>query len=289
MILFHGPKAGRGQGRDQLQRLQRLLRRPGRSVEICDDVAQATARIGGGGRPTVVVAAGGDGTLSLAAKMVMRHGGAVVPMPMGTENLLARRLGYSVQAEAVADCIAQNQCQRIDAMSTTIGHRTGLSLVMATAGFDASVVRQVHLRRRGHIRKWNYAIPIGKSIFKYPFGQITVHADDHQPIRCRWAMVFNVAAYAGNLSIAPMAKPDDGWLDVVCFQGDSVIDGVRYLAGIAAGRHMNFADVTNLRAKRVSFSSDQRIPIQCDGDYAGGLPAAIECMPGAIRMLRPCV
>lgn len=238
---------------------------------------------------TVLVAAGGDGTLSLAAKLAMPFDSPIVPMPMGTENLLARHLEYRGDAESVVKCIEQNESHRIDAMSTTIGNRQRLSLVMATAGFDASVVRQVHLQRSGHIRKWTYASPIVRSVLKYPFSEITVQADDQPPIQCRWAMVFNVAAYAANLSIAPQAAPDDGWLDVVCFRGGGVWDGIRYLAGVLAGRHARLADVTNLRAKNVSFGSHQRIPIQCDGDYGGRLPARIECRPGAVRMLRPSV
>ena len=239
----------------------------------------------------VLVAAGGDGTLSLASRLARPSGAAIVPMPMGTENLLARRLGYEPTAAAVQATIDADQDCEIDSMEVELPSRRHEGLVMATVGFDAAVVRRVHLRRSGHIRRWTYAMPIAREIIEYPFGELTVRAGQRS-VSCRWAMVFNVAAYAANLPIAPLAKPDDGLLDVVCFGGRTVADGLRYLAAIMTGRHDRLGDVTNLRAAEVSMTSDVRIAVQCDGDYVGRMPGggravSMRCQPASVRLLSP--
>ena len=286
VLVLVSPNAGRGQHRDQLNRLERLCGDRGWRHQQTSDVQDLKAALVDA-PAAVVVAAGGDGTLTLVANFLDEFPRAVLlPLPMGTENLLARRLGYPVDAAAIADAIAANQVAPIDAMWCTIGRRRRWALVMATAGFDAAVVRRVHLRRRGHINRWTYALPIATSVLRYPFTEIRVTTEDQQ-VDCRWAMVFNMGAYGGDLPILPSAAADDGWLDVLCFAGGGLLNGLRYFGGILAGRHERFRDVTRLRTRRVELTSESRVPLQCDGDYAGRLPATLVCRPGRVRLLAP--
>ena len=71
VLIFTSPKAGSGIGREQVPRLETLLRELGVQVQIVHEVDQllqlATEAVGDSGYDnTIVVAAGGDGTLSLA-------------------------------------------------------------------------------------------------------------------------------------------------------------------------------------------------------------------------------
>ncbi len=71
----------------------------------------------------------------------------IVPMPLGTENLLARQFGHTATAESVVKTIRYGTSYRLDA-----GLANDKSfLIMATCGFDAEVVRGMHLTRtRSH-------------------------------------------------------------------------------------------------------------------------------------------
>lgn len=291
VILFTSPKAGSGAAREQIPRLEALLRAasiayqrisdPKRLRSLCDQSRERQQP------QPIVVAAGGDGTLSLIAT----HSDAdtpLVPMPMGTENLLARHIKQTNDADAVFQTIRGGKPHQMDA-----GLANGrLFLIMATAGFDAEVVRRVHLKRKGHISRLSYFRPILQTLAKYRFPELHVSRFDESGNRidhqtAGWAMAFNLPCYAGGLQIEPNAVGNDQLLDLITFAGRSVISGCRYVAGIALGRHRKFSDVRQERAPRMRFESKGRVAYELDGDYAGHLPLEICTLPGRIRLLLP--
>ncbi|KAA5540230.1 protein BmrU [Roseiconus nitratireducens] len=293
VIVFTSPNAGNGAAREQIPRLIELIGNSGRNLR-CQVVADSqqlvdlTADRRRSGLPQpVVVAAGGDGTLSLVASLT-RSDTPLIPMPMGTENLLARYFGQSNDAEAVLRTLLASRSFQMDA-----GMANGrLFLIMASAGFDAEVVRRLHLRRRGHISRLSYLAPILRTIGRYRFPPVRVRCWDESDeliddVSVGWAMAFNLPCYAASLRIEPDARSDDGQMDLITFGGRSVLSGLRYIAGIAGGRHRGFADVKRRRVARVRIEAERRVAFQLDGDYAGRLPLEIKVLPKRIRLLLP--
>ncbi|MEM9367971.1 MAG: acylglycerol kinase family protein, partial [Planctomycetota bacterium] len=158
------PKAGNGAGRSELLRLEGLLNDAGIRCLMTSDIEELRAwgslnhsRGAPNQKATatskVVVAAGGDGTIALVANNTP-PGVGILPMPMGTENLLARHFGYRSQASDTWERLRINERYVMDAGRL---HPSGrLFLVMVSAGVDAEVVRAMHLTRRGHIQRWHY-------------------------------------------------------------------------------------------------------------------------------------
>ena len=167
-----------------------------------------------------------------------------------------------------------------------------LFLIMATAGFDAEVVRRLHLRRKGHIRRASYLKPIFQTLLRYRFPKLHVTAYDHQDqvIDERdvgWAMTFNLPCYGGGLNIHPDAIGDDGKLDLITFAGTGLVSGIRYVFGILMGNHHRLKDVDQKRVSRIRVEAGRRVAFELDGDYAGRLPLEIETLPGRIRLMVP--
>ena len=295
VMIVTSPKAGAGTGRDQLPKLVERLLSVGIEATVTHsltDLRHFSDRARSQTLGThLVVAAGGDGTLSLVAEHVFPEM-PLVPMPMGTENLLARQFGYSVDAHHVFETITKGDSYWLDA-----GLANGkLFLVMASCGFDAEVVRALHLRRKGHINRLSYTKPIIRALRRYHFPalRVEVTAGDSgksseyvRQFECRWAMVFNLPKYGGDLSIEPDAIGNDGQLDAIMFQNGSLLSGIRYVAGIKTGRHLGFRDVVRYSAPGFCISSDARVPYQLDGDYVGRLPLKIETLPGRIHLRIP--
>ncbi|QDV45730.1 Diacylglycerol kinase [Stieleria neptunia] len=291
VILFTSPKAGSGAAREQLPRLAGLLAAAGIQCQTmsCPQTlhAVATQRRETGVSQPVVVAAGGDGTISLVAASTFPET-PLLPMPMGTENLLARHLGQSNDAEAVMKTLTAGRAVNLDA-----GEANGrLFLIMATAGFDAEVVRRLHLRRKGHIRRHSYLKPIWQTCRTYRFPAIRVTAIDAsgkiiQERRVGWAMAFNLPCYAAGLRIHPAATGDDGNLDLITFAGRGLLSGLGYVLGIVTGLHRRFAGVQENHVLSLRLESDQRVAYELDGDYAGRLPLEIKTLPQRIRLLVP--
>lgn len=287
IIVLTSPKAGSGRQRESLPLLHERLSRANYHVFMTDSMTEFRERItsseSSGSQPSIVaVAAGGDGTVSLTADLTPPSVPLVV-MPFGTENLLARHYGYSSNAENTFNTIVHGTDHQIDA-----GRANGrLFLVMASCGFDAEVVRDVHLRRRGHIRRLSYARPIFRAVRKYSFPKLTMTRDDGPDRQAHWAMAFNLPCYAAGLKIEPGAVDNDGKLDLISFADGSVASGLRYFAGVMMGRHLQYADVIREPMTRITISSDRRVPYQLDGDYVGRLPLTIEMEPGRLKLRLP--
>nr|WP_255712540.1 hypothetical protein [Rhodopirellula sp. JC740] len=195
---------------------------------------------------------------------------------------------------------------------------------MVTAGFDAEVVRAMHLTRRGHINRFSYAGPIWRAIRRYAFpvieaemefatatkaakkvassvnagpseNSLSTSLDDEptipttQNIRASgcWMMAFNLPCYAASLPIEPEANGRDGRLDLISLTYGSVIAGLRYLMSLPGGRHLKRSDVFRYQATKITWNSLSRVPYQVDGDYAGRLPVKIEVLPNHVTLLKP--
>ena len=289
VIVVSSPKAGSGAGRDAIPRLKELLCDANMSVletTSIDEMRERLATSQAEQRQPVVIAAGGDGTLALVADHIDSQT-PLLPMPLGTENLLARYFGHTNNPSDVFETIAHGREHLIDA-----GRANGqLFLVMASCGFDAEVVRAVHLRRKGHINRLTYAMPTLRAMRRYGFPEIEVttkQADGSVvTTQCRWAMTFNLPKYAGGLLIEPRAIGDDGQLDVITFGRGGVLSGLGYAAGVALGRHVGFPSVERRQATTIEITSERPVPYQLDGDYVGRLPLRIETLSKRVRLLLP--
>jgi diacylglycerol kinase family enzyme len=234
VVMAVSPKAGSGRGRQRLPALRDALENAGYEVRLSEQLSEIrneALRDRADSPLSAVAVVGGDGSLSLVAN-TLPQGTPILPVPMGTENLLARYFGCSAEPAAVLAAVQHGRRQAIDA-GTANGK---LFLVMATCGFDAEVVRGMHLTRRGHIRRWSYFKPIVRAVRSYAYPEIRVmvpatsagaegertiganggvEGTPGRPLTCRWAMVFNLPMYGGGLRIAPQAIPDDGQLDFI--------------------------------------------------------------------------
>lgn len=255
-----------------------------------DVLAEKTRDAAAAGELRAVVAAGGDGTFRLVAERVPA-GIALLPFPLGTENLLARYLDLTADAR---------QCARILAEGWTVQQDAGeaggrLFSIMVGCGFDADVVRRLHSNRRGHIDHWSYAKPILEAIRKYEYPALRVYyapldaTDPNEPltheISARWAFAVNVPRYAGGLSLAPAAVANDGLLDICTFKEGSLWYGLMYLGGILLGQHEAMHDFTRVQTRRLRIESEGPAPYQVDGDPGGELPIEIRVLPRRLRLV----
>jgi diacylglycerol kinase family enzyme len=167
VLIVQNPTAGSRSGAALVEALTRRLAACGFDVESIHDLARLGSAVGDPGASGVraVVAAGGDGTVSAAVNRTPPDTPLAV-LPLGTENLVARYLEHSADPLSLSRRIAHGATVALDAGRA--GDR--LFLLMAGCGFDADVVRRLHVHRRGHIRHLSYVKPIVDSIrsYKYP-------------------------------------------------------------------------------------------------------------------------
>jgi diacylglycerol kinase (ATP) len=283
------PRAGSRTRHEMIAEIQAALHRDGYDVRLTTDLTELRSVAAAGARSgelRVVLALGGDGTAATVRNHVPLDI-PILPVPMGTENLLGRHIGQLPTAEGVAETVNNGLTVCLD-----LG-RAGEKyfLLMFSAGFDAEVIRLLHENRRGNIRRWSYAIHLTRAIlgYKYPPMRLTVQTDAaaSKPHLCRWVFGFNFPLYAMRLPLAPDAEPTDGHLDVCSFERGSFVSLARYFLYVLRRAHGRLPDAALCRTRhfRLEPTNTASIAYQLDGDYCGSLPVEVDVLPGQLRLL----
>src|SRR5262249_12011568 len=168
-------------------------------------------------------------------------------LPLGNENLVAEFCRIPRCPQALADMIRAGQTRQLD-LARANGR---LFCLMASAGLDAEVVHRVHRRRRGHINRLSYVVPVLQALrnYSYPLLEATIE-ETGERLRGALVFVFNLPLYGLRLPIAAEAEPDDGLLDLCVFERPGVINLARYLAALAWRGCGRLPDVQHRRLRR---------------------------------------
>jgi diacylglycerol kinase (ATP) len=281
------PVAGACGQRDGIGRLVAQLRACGHEVEwqktnhaghARELAAQATQTA------QAVVAVGGDGTVCEVAHGLSGTGVPLAIWPTGTENLVARSLGFRAEPGAMLGCLSGGHRIQMD-----VGVANGRTfLVVAGVGFDAEVVHRLTRVRNGHITHFSYTGPIWRAFWEHRFPPICVRADG-EPYWTGRGMVFvgNLARYALGLPVVRDAIPNDGLLDLCIYECDNRFELIGHSLRTVFGRHIEHPRVRYKRIRKVRVESACEVPVQIDGDAAGHLPLDIEVRPAAVAVLIP--
>jgi len=97
---------------------ERIFAEHGHSIDCRavsgDDLSAELERAAGDPAANVLLAGGGDGTISAAAGICFTHQMALAVLPAGTMNLFARSLGVPLQLEAALRAIAGGEVAAVD-------------------------------------------------------------------------------------------------------------------------------------------------------------------------------
>jgi YegS/Rv2252/BmrU family lipid kinase len=120
--------------------------------------------------------------------------------------------------------------------------------------------------------------------------RVRISVDDQEIIdgRMNLVAVANALYAGGGMMLSPEAKFNDGLLDVVTASGLNRLEIVRELARIHKGGHVANPKVRIVQGERVkieTFSAEEAMPIEADGNVRGVTPVSFQVMPCALRFL----
>lgn len=231
----------------------------------------------------IVFVAGGDGSYREAARGLAGSDTALAPVPVGTVNILAKEAGIPPSVRAAVDAHLGGRRVRID-----LGRADGEPfLLMASAGWDARVVRDVSLGLKRRIGDLAYVLKAAALVPRL------------RPVAAAWAagelrceddlavlLVSNTRLYGGRVHVAPLALADDGLLDVVALCPHNSLQALRLAARVVTGRAAADARAFSARVSEIVLETPG-IAVQLDGDYAGDSPMRFSVDPGALLLSIP--
>ena len=237
---------------------------------------------------TLILTAGGDGTVN---EVVNGMAGSSVPLailPAGTANVLAMETGIGRNLLRAAARFHELEPRDIALGRLLLpGSQPRYFLLMAGLGLDARIVRLVKpevKRRWGKLSYWEGGFAqVGKRL---PEFDITI---DGQTRRASFALLSRVRNYGGDLEIARHANLLADDFAVMLFEGPSSFRYLKYFAGVLLNTVGGMSGVHVLRARSLEFApaSDTPIDMQIDGEYAGLAPGRIEIAEERVRLMLP--
>ena len=263
-----------------------------------------------------IAVVGGDGTLSEAAQgffefkervtdlpAQVNAGARLAILPAGTGDDFARsQKGRREPLEQWIDILisycrapTDENVRLVDVLyGICDGYRTPfICLNASTMGIGgetaARVAGQGKIMRRfsGEAR---FAAAALAALAGWRERRVRVAIDDSEIIDANMnlAAVANALYAGGGMMLSPQAKVDDGKLDVVTASGLNRVNVVRELARIHRGGHVANPKVRVIQGEGVSietFSAEDAMPIEADGNVRGLTPVEFRIMPGALRFV----
>lgn len=283
------PKSGASSSKMLVSQFKDYLTESGFDVRVhftkslehaCELATQASVDYG----CAAVVAAGGDGTIREALQGLEGTDKPFLPIPCGTENLLANELGFDLHLNTLIRAF-NGELKPLDL--GTINGRCFTSIV--GFGFDGDVIDRISRTRKGHISHMTYFWPIWRVFWEHRFPKIKVVADGKEFFNDR-GLVFigNISRYAIGLSICKNANYSDGLLDICIFRCHDQAHLIYHSLQVMFKTHLKSKNILYRQAETIQVeSADGPVYCQIDGDPGPQPPAEIKVIPKAVRVMVP--
>jgi diacylglycerol kinase (ATP) len=246
-----------------------------------------------------LVVVGGDGTLSEVVTGLLRAQLAsyaeLAVLPIGTGCDFARTLGVPRDLDASLEVLRTGKARRIDAGHARYVGRDGSptdSYFLNAASFGVSG-RVVELAARGTRRFGGtaaFALATLRALIGYRSARLALRVDGELVLDDAVALVAcaNGRHFGGGMRIAPNARLDDGWLDVVWIASARGGSLILKLPKLYRGTLLSDPVVGSRNGRRVEAdAAPGAVPLELDGEPVGSLPASIELLPGALSVIGP--
>lgn len=261
-----------------------------RVFETCrEHDADVCARDAIAEKPDLVIAAGGDGTVSLVAGALV---GTNIPLGIvarGTSNSIAGGLGIPTDGRGAIETIAAGEPRVVD----TARANGRMMMLHASVGFHAAAVSRT---TRDAKNRWGILAYVKEGIANLAdLEQFHLEIENESEIvRCRAVnvTVANVAPVKTVLAQGPaVVDPEDGALDVTIVAASNfaevVLTGLHLFRTAATADPATRANVGFLPARRLRIDTDPPQPLLIDGEQAGSGRLVVECLPHSLTVIVP--
>jgi diacylglycerol kinase (ATP) len=235
----------------------------------------------------LIVAAGGDGTVSGVADGMAGSDLALGILPAGTVNSLAAALDIPEDYEKAVDLILSDHSVRaVDSIHDGQRHY----LINVSMGVTAQSMKKTDREEKNRLGWWAYFRTGIKKILGLEPNYFTfTFADQEERFLAAEVILFNSDDLGViDEDIGANVEIDDGVLNLYAVRSRTLIDLVSILWRTLFRRpkndpHVRYWKVTD----KVQIAADRGLSYQGDGDIKGDLPAHFSVKKGSVRIIVP--
>ncbi len=253
----------------------------------------------------LVIACGGDGTINEVANGILESGADIELgiLPSGTGGDFRRTLGFSNETREAAKQLRTGETKLIDVGKVTFfNHENEQTsryfLNVASFGLSASIIENVKtttslnwLPNNLFRGKASFALSTLQEVIDLDTKIVRVRMDDaeEKSLNTINFCVCNSRFFGGGMKIAPDARINDGFFDVVNIGDIKTAKILLNAYTLYRGSHLSLPEVKATLAKKIEVKTinNQEVHLEIDGELPGKLPATFEIVPNALKVRVP--
>lgn len=293
--LIFNPISGQGNAEEDLKLIQDLLQ-PAMEVVVClttpEISALQLAQEAIASRVDLVIASGGDGTVSEVAGALI---GSDIPLgiiPRGTANAFAVALGipaYLTPIRSACDVILAGNTRVIDAATCN-----GLPMILLVGiGLEAEAVDRASREAKDRWGVFAYITAGFQQLREQELFETQIELDGQ--IQTVQAGAVTIANAAPPTSVMAQGLGNvivhDGLLDVTIAAPQEQLRPLATMANLLGAAllnmPMNEQDFIAVRARHIKVTTNPPQKVVLDGEIIGTTPVEIECIPNGLTVMAP--
>jgi diacylglycerol kinase (ATP) len=235
-------------------------------------------------KPDLLVAGGGDGTISTAGRFLAHRDVALGLLPLGTTNNFARTIGILPDLDNAVATLVDGKVIDVD-----LGVAGDMSFTNHVgAGLSAEIMINVPGRLKRVIGRIAYPLTALGLLTRHKPLRATVRADGREIVfTTHQVYVANGGFHAGR-PITADAHADDRLLVAYPVGGRSKLELIRETARNAlTGHRRTFREQPFIAVGELWLETDRPAHVEVDGEPCGQTPLRVAVDPNALRIMAP--
>ena len=295
--LIYNPVAGQGNAQQELTLIRELLE-PHLHLHIhftepeIDPATLATQAIAA--QADIIIASGGDGTVSAIAGALIGSGIPLGIIPRGTANAFAVSLGIPrlLPIRNACQIILANNTRTVDAAKCN-----GLPMILlAGVGYEAGTVERASRELKDRWGAMAYLMAGWQLLDESMLFDTQIETEEGK-IYDFQATAITIANAAPPTSVLAQGAGqvifDDGLLDVTIATAENKLEAVsamlRMFGAAITRTEFEHKNVIHGRAKWLKLTTNPPQKVVLDGEIIGTTPIEVECIPDGLTVLAPKV
>ncbi|MBA4166445.1 MAG: diacylglycerol kinase family lipid kinase [Chitinophagaceae bacterium] len=232
-------------------------------------------------KPEKVVAVGGDGTVSLVARMLLQTDIALGILPAGSANGMAKELGISFIPGEAMNTVVNGTIKNADVIKINTDQ---ISLHLSDIGLNARLIKNFD---DGKLRgKLGYAKVVLKTLWKKTLMKVHVRIDGQEIIHdAEMVVLANASKYGTGAVINPGGNLFDGHFEVVIMHKLALSELFKMWIRF---RPFNPEKMRVFPATSVDIHTNRKVHFQVDGEYMGKVNKVdAEILAGQLKLIVP--
>lgn len=290
--LIFNPVSGQGNSQQDLLLIRKLLE-PYMQLKVCFTTPQITAEqlakeaIASGS--DLIIASGGDGTVSAVAGEIIGKGIPLGVIPRGTANAFCVALGIPTNIRGACETILAGMTRVIDVASCN-----GLPMILlAGIGFEAGTIERADREAKNRWGALAYIIAGWQQLKEHDLFDTKIEIEG--VVENFQAGAITIANAAPITSILAQGFGEvianDGLLEVMILTSKTKLQTFTAMLDLLEAAliktETNREDTIRLRTKQIKVTTDPPQKVVVDGEVIGTTPIEVKCIPGGITVVAP--